>query len=123
MGEEDVAALRDAVDGFGIGTYLSNAPTVDFSQDIVEVDGAPFAKRGKWSGSKTTLLCAACGAREVVPASRSAGLCPGCGKPTTPLLREAIREGDLLAKPRPPREIRADVLSQVQRHQSGKERK
>lgn len=123
LGEEEVAALRDVVDGFGIGTFLSNAPTVDFSQDIVEVEGVPFAKRGKWSGAKSTLCCPACGLREVVHASRAPGLCPGCGKPMTPLLREAIREGRLVAKPRTPREIRADVLFQVERHNSRKERK
>jgi nicotinate phosphoribosyltransferase len=123
LGEEDVAALRDVVDGFGIGTYLSNAPTVDFSQDIVEVDGVPFAKRGKWSGAKSTLRCTACGAGETVPASRDAGSCPGCGNPMQSLLVEGIRDGRLLSKPRTPREIRADVLAQVERHQSGKERK
>jgi len=44
--------LRDVVDGFGVGGYVSNADPVDFALDIVEVDGTPTAKRGKLSGRK-----------------------------------------------------------------------
>ncbi|GAB6860617.1 nicotinate phosphoribosyltransferase [Haloplanus litoreus] len=44
--------LRDVVDGFGVGGYVSNADPVDFALDIVEVDGEPAAKRGKLSGTK-----------------------------------------------------------------------
>ena len=43
IGEEDVAELCDAVDGFGVGTCISNAPTIDFALDIVAVEGRPFA--------------------------------------------------------------------------------
>lgn len=50
--ERTVEELVDLVDGFGVGTYLSNAPTIDFSMDIVEVDGKPITKRGKYSGRK-----------------------------------------------------------------------
>src|SRR3989440_2397286 len=31
----------------GVGTSLSNAPTIDFALDLVEVDGKPAAKRGR----------------------------------------------------------------------------
>ncbi|MFB6142612.1 MAG: nicotinate phosphoribosyltransferase [Halorientalis sp.] len=44
--------LRDVVDGFGVGGYVSNADPVDFALDIVEVDGEPVAKRGKLPGVK-----------------------------------------------------------------------
>jgi nicotinate phosphoribosyltransferase len=44
--------LREIVDGFGVGSYISNASPLDFGLDIVEVDGEPIAKRGKYSGVK-----------------------------------------------------------------------
>ena len=46
--EEDVPALNPLVDGYGIGTAISNAPVVDYAMDIMEVKGKPLAKRGKW---------------------------------------------------------------------------
>lgn len=49
---DDMAALRDQVDGFGIGSFISNASPVDFGLDIVRVDGEPTAKRGKLPGVK-----------------------------------------------------------------------
>ena len=55
--EEDVPALNPVVEGYGIGTSISNAPVVDYSMDIMEVDGIPRAKKGKWSGSKRVLRC------------------------------------------------------------------
>jgi nicotinate phosphoribosyltransferase len=122
LGEEDVAALRDVVDGFGVGTCLGNAPTVDFSQDLVEVDGRPFAKRGKCSGAKSTVLCPACGARTVVPLVREGFPCACGGGAMAPLLAESLRDGRLLAAPRAPREIRAAVLAGLERHHSKTER-
>jgi nicotinate phosphoribosyltransferase len=52
LGPADLRRLRDVVDGFGVGGYISNADPVDFALDIVEVDGEPAAKRGKLTGAK-----------------------------------------------------------------------
>ena len=49
---ETIRELRDVVDGFGIGSHVSNADPVDFALDIVEVDGEPTAKKGKLPGRK-----------------------------------------------------------------------
>jgi nicotinate phosphoribosyltransferase len=49
---EDVCAYRDIVDAFGVGGSIANAPVIDFSLDIVEMNGVPKAKRGKRSGAK-----------------------------------------------------------------------
>ena len=49
---EDVIAYRDIVDAFGVGGAIANAPVIDFSMDIVEIDGKQKAKRGKRSGAK-----------------------------------------------------------------------
>ncbi|WP_200531007.1 nicotinate phosphoribosyltransferase [Halorubrum sp. LN27] len=52
LGPDDLRALRDVVDGFGVGGHVSNADPVDFALDVVEVEGEPAAKRGKLSGAK-----------------------------------------------------------------------
>ena len=49
----DLRMLQDVADGFGVGSYISNADPVDFALDIVAVDGEPIAKRGKLSGVKS----------------------------------------------------------------------
>lgn len=43
----DIHQLHELVDGFGVGSYISDAPSVDFSLDIVEVEGDTVSKRGK----------------------------------------------------------------------------
>ena len=48
----EIAALRDVADGFGVGGALANAPPVDLSVDLVEVDGERRSKRGVKSGAK-----------------------------------------------------------------------
>jgi nicotinate phosphoribosyltransferase len=61
LSEGNLKELVEAgVDGFGIGTSISNAPTIDFSMDIVEKEGRPVAKRGKCSGRKFTYRCDGC---------------------------------------------------------------
>lgn len=50
--KEDVLKLRDLVNAFGIGGAIANGPVIDFSLDIVEINGQPYAKRGKRSGVK-----------------------------------------------------------------------
>jgi nicotinate phosphoribosyltransferase len=42
-----MAELRDDVEGFGVGSHVSNADPVDFALDIVTVDGETAVKRGK----------------------------------------------------------------------------
>ena len=50
---ETIRELRDVADGFGVGSYISNADPVDFALDIVEIGGEPAAKKGKLSGTKS----------------------------------------------------------------------
>jgi len=76
--EKTIPALVDAgVDGFGVGTSLSNAPTIDFAMDIVEVEGKPAAKRGKFGGRKDLQRCPKDGTYEV-----GARTCAVCGSKT-----------------------------------------
>jgi nicotinate phosphoribosyltransferase len=44
---ETMREVRDVVDGFGIGSHVSDADPVDFSLDIIEVEGERAVKRGK----------------------------------------------------------------------------
>ncbi|MDY6966292.1 MAG: nicotinate phosphoribosyltransferase [Halobacteriota archaeon] len=50
--EEDIIELRDVVDGFGVGSSVSNAKAINFALDLVEKEGVPCAKRGKYGGKK-----------------------------------------------------------------------
>ncbi|RQG97427.1 nicotinate phosphoribosyltransferase [Natrarchaeobius oligotrophus] len=47
-----IRSLRDVADGFGVGSHITDADAVDFSLDIVAVEGEPVSKRGKLSGVK-----------------------------------------------------------------------
>ena len=38
------------VDGYGVGSYITSAPPIDFTADIHEIDGRPVAKRGRLPG-------------------------------------------------------------------------
>jgi nicotinate phosphoribosyltransferase len=52
LGPQQLRELRDIADGFGVGSYISNADPVDFALDIVAIDNEPVSKRGKLSGIK-----------------------------------------------------------------------
>jgi nicotinate phosphoribosyltransferase len=107
--EEHVPALNPWVDGYGIGTSISNAPVVDFSMDIIEVEGAPRAKRGKRSGSKRVLECPECKGRAVVFNDRKRHRCP-CGGNFRDILVPVLDSGKYLQKARSASEIRKEVL-------------
>jgi nicotinate phosphoribosyltransferase len=111
--EEDIPALNPLVHGYGIGTSISNAPVIDFAMDIVEVDGKPLAKRGKWSGSKRVLACAICGVRTIVPlASKERHQC-SCGGTFDDLLIPLLDNGKVLLEQEPATRIRELVLQGV----------
>ena len=111
--EEDIPVLNPLVHGYGIGTAISNAPVIDFAMDIVEVDGKPLAKRGKWSGSKRVLACASCGKRTVVPlAGQEQNQC-SCGGAFDDLLIPLLDNGTVLVEQEPAARIRDSVLRSV----------
>jgi len=89
LGPDDLRALRDVVDGFGVGGYVSNADPVDFALDIVAVDGRSAAKRGKLSGAKAVYRTAD-GAHAVGLADRSG---PDAAES---LMEPLLRDGDLV---------------------------
>jgi nicotinate phosphoribosyltransferase len=116
--ERTIRRLNPVVDGYGIGTWISAAPVVDFSMDIVEIDGVPAAKRGKWSGAKQVLRCEDCGSDEIVPLHQ-ADLwpegCPECGSDMEPLLGHWMSGGQSVGPQLKPTEIRARTLQRLER--------
>jgi len=110
--EADIPILNPVVDGYGIGTSISNAPVVDFAMDIVEVDGKPIAKRGKWSGSKQVIACAQCGGRKVVPNGGFESTC-SCGGVYSALLTPVLDRGQESMKSEAVSKVRQTVLQQV----------
>lgn len=84
----DIESLRDVVDGFGIGSYISTAEPVDFSLDIVVTEGNAIAKRGKLSDAKSVYRTEDNG-HLVLPMSET--------PPTsaTPLFQTAISDGTI----------------------------
>jgi nicotinate phosphoribosyltransferase len=110
--EEDIPVLNPVVDGYGIGTSISNAPVVDFAMDIMEVKGKPIAKRGKWSGSKRVLTCQKCGERKIVPNDQKPYL-SSCRKKFEDILISVLDKGKYLIETDPPSKIRKRVLEAV----------
>ncbi len=119
--EEDVPVLNPLVDGYGIGTSISNAPVVDYAMDIVEVEGQPVAKRGKWSGSKRVLYCLSCNKRMIVPNVNKHYECQ-CGGTYNDLLISVMDSGAYLIDMPRHKEIREYVLNQLQSAGKGIER-
>ncbi len=112
--EEDIPRLNPLVDGYGIGTSISNAPVIDFAMDIMDLEGRAFAKRGKWSGRKRVLYCRDCDSRKIVPYSEVTYTCK-CGGMQDELLIPVIDNGKVLIERQSPRNIREYVLSQVRK--------
>ena len=110
--EEDVPILNPVVDGYGIGTSISNAPVVDYAMDIMEVEGEALAKRGKWSGSKRVLRCVRCGAGKIVPNRKDKYVCV-CGGTFRDVLVPVLEYGKQLIKAETPSNLRKKVLRNV----------
>ncbi len=115
IGEQDIPALNPVVQGYGIGTSISNAPVVDFAMDIVEVEGKPLAKRGKWSGGKRVLACARCGQRRTIPITFMDETICSCGGVLNDLVLPVLDNGKQLVETELPARIRERVLQHVER--------
>ncbi|MGQ9719590.1 MAG: nicotinate phosphoribosyltransferase [Nitrososphaerales archaeon] len=111
LDESTVTELRDLVDGFGVGTGVSNAPTLDFSVKVVElmVDDRDIfrAKRGDIGGRKEVYR-AKDGFDDIVTFYRNPK-----PKGYYPLLSDLIRDGKIVRKFKGLNEIRESVLSKL----------
>lgn len=108
---KDVLELADVADIFGVGTHLSGSAALDFSMDIVEIEGRPIAKRGKESGKKSVLRCRACMKDYVVPyGARNSCECSG---ELEPLLEKIIDSGKVVSDLPDARQIRKRCMDEV----------
>jgi nicotinate phosphoribosyltransferase len=109
--EASIPALIEAgADGFGVGTSLSNAPTIDFALDIVEVEGRPSAKRGKFGGRKDLERCPKDGTYELGVHS-----CPSCGSKMAPAYTQYLDSGRPTESLPTLDEIRRRVVAELDR--------
>ena len=105
LSRDEVAAYRDVADAFGVGGAIANAPVIDFALDIVEIEGRPYAKRGKRSGVKQVYETAG-GRRVTLPLHAPAP------EGAVPLLLPCIRKGAVVARPNM-QDARERVLSRL----------
>ncbi|MGC9138373.1 MAG: nicotinate phosphoribosyltransferase [Thermoplasmata archaeon] len=114
--EEDLQELIEAgADGFGVGTTISSASTVDYAMDIVEIDGRPVAKKGKFSGRKDVYRCSRCGNFAVVPHGAGIPSCKRCGTPMEDAMEKVIENGKIVRRIPDADEIRSYVMDQLGR--------
>lgn len=112
LDEESIPDLNEVADAYGVGTAISNAPVVDFSLDIVEIEGEPVSKRGKKSGAKQLYLCKGCGERLVSTFGETELKCPSCEGKAEPYMEKIIENGDVLKEHPKAKEIRDYSISQ-----------
>ena len=116
LNDESVAELSLAgADGFGVGTSVSNAPSIDFALDIVEANGQPVAKRGKLGGGKMVWNCEDCLMEKVTGATAAAPSCPNCGRRMGKMLAPLLTKGRQSKVLPSANNIRERVLGQLAR--------
>lgn len=109
LNEESIKEIVDVSDGFGVGTSISSAATIDFSMDIVEIESKPIAKKGKTSGSKSLMKCRKCFESKVMPFTTSTIKCK-CGNNMEDFLQYVVKEGKITKENRDVRSIRNSCL-------------
>jgi len=113
LDEYQILNFNKFADAYGVGTAISNAPVIDFSMDIVEIEGEPLAKRGKRSGSKSVFRCKGCADTRVIPAGQRIGSCK-CGGDFEEILTRALSKGEIITPLSEPGEIRDFVIKQLE---------
>lgn len=96
LDEGNIMELKGIIDGFGIGTSISNAKVMDYSMDIVEIEGKPISKKGKKSSFKYVFQCANC--LYMIPTidENSQIYCPQCSKKLNNITVKYIEKGQLI---------------------------
>jgi len=112
LDECSLKELNPYADGYGIGTSLSNAPTINFSLDIVEIEGKLVSKKGKVAGEKQVLECERCGNRKIASFRDSKKNCD-CGNAMKLLTKKIMEKGKVLEGSKKVDVIRNRVLRQL----------
>lgn len=95
LDEKSIPDLNEVADAYGVGTSISNAPVIDFSLDIVEIEGEAVSKRGKKSGAKQLYICSECDKRLIRSFGEGETKCPECGGKAKPVLTKVIEKGEV----------------------------
>ncbi len=115
--EEQVRELRDVADGFGVGTSIASAPSIDLSMDIVEIDRGngwePVSKRGKMPGAKQLYRCSLSEDYLAPLEGSEPPECSGGGR-ARPMLEVYMEDGVLVKDLPGVEEIRDYVLRQLE---------
>lgn len=111
--EYKILEYNRIADAYGVGTYISNSPVINFAMDIIEIEGRPVSKRGKESGLKQLWVCPVDGERVIALSSSGSRNCPECGQEMEPVLRERYAEGRRFFPDPAPRQIRTKVFEQL----------
>jgi len=115
LSEKTIQELASAgVDAFGVGTWVSNAETVDFGMDVVEVEGKPITKRGKMAGRKQVWRCPTCFIDVVFPEKEQPPTCPKCAGKMKPMLKPLVKNGKIVTDLPETMNIRRYVLKQLE---------
>ena len=113
LNENSIRDIADtSVSGFGVGTSISNAPTLDISMDIVEKDGKAISKRGKFGGRKFTYRCPDCLSMNVSLSSNDDIKCT-CGCAMKMIEETVMKCGRRTLKEKNPTVVREYVLKQL----------
>ena len=113
LDENSIAEIVDtSVSGFGVGTSISNARTLDMSMDIVEKDSKSISKRGKFGGRKYTYRCPDCFEMGVSLSPTDDIKC-GCGRMMDMIEECILKDGKRVKRECTPLEIRQSVLKQL----------
>jgi nicotinate phosphoribosyltransferase len=113
--EDGILEVNRYADAYGVDGPIGNAPAVEFSLDVVEVNGQLRAKRGKLSGRKHVWVCPECANRGIAPAAARLGHCPRCGHRVRSVLGSLVAHGKRKGKAPSPRDVRDLAVEQVQR--------
>lgn len=106
--ENKIIELNPYCYGYGVGTYISNAPVVDYTLDIVEIAGTPFSKRGRFSGRKRLLSSGSkLSTREIIP------WVDNDPRKDNDLIRRKIKKGEIMVASPSASEIREKVFLQL----------
>ncbi|MFQ6051646.1 MAG: nicotinate phosphoribosyltransferase [Candidatus Hydrothermarchaeota archaeon] len=111
--EFKIKDLRDIADYFGVGTFISGSPPIDYAMDIVEVENVPCAKRGKYGGKKQVFRCSKCNTDILAYRKDEKEKTCKCGGTAYPLLKKVLEKGEIIVDLPSPDEIRRKVLSQI----------
>ncbi|MDR2866443.1 MAG: nicotinate phosphoribosyltransferase [Methanomassiliicoccaceae archaeon] len=103
--------MGSGVSGFGVGTSISNAPTLDISMDLVCKDGSSISKKGKFGGRKYTYRCPTCLSMDVSLSDKADMMC-SCGTVMELIEVPLMRAGKRMHR-RAPAEIREYVMAQL----------